>query len=205
MPDIWIQLENRPWDICPHNIDRMTGQTIQAVEGAGSPAPASVTLKSINGGADRNVRMYKPIRSGAGDIVDALIFRRYKPPEKADGSDAWTVPDDRKVNPWDINELDPSETGTPVGPVLPGTAVVNLKNIAFNPAAVSVHIGDSVHWVWQEDTHSVTADDNSFDTGVENNGHTFDHMFMSAGTLKYHCSVHGGVNGAGMSGQVIVT
>src|SRR5439155_17190860 len=26
--------------------------------------------------------------------------------------DAWTVPDDRKVNPWDLNEPNPTETGT---------------------------------------------------------------------------------------------
>ena len=30
--------------------------------------------------------------------VDALI-RRYKPPQKADQSDAWTISDDRKINP----------------------------------------------------------------------------------------------------------
>ena len=31
--DIWIQLENRPWDVCPHNKDRMTGQNLKDREG----------------------------------------------------------------------------------------------------------------------------------------------------------------------------
>ena len=37
-------------------------------------------------------------------MADALIFRRYTP--------NWAAPDDRKVNPWDINELDPTDNGT---------------------------------------------------------------------------------------------
>ncbi|MGH6842307.1 MAG: multicopper oxidase domain-containing protein, partial [Methylocella sp.] len=41
-------------------------------------------------------------------------MRRYKPPTLPPGpqSDAWTVPDDRKVNPWDLNEPDPTDNGT---------------------------------------------------------------------------------------------
>ncbi len=26
MPEVWIQLENRPWDTIPNNIDRLTGR-----------------------------------------------------------------------------------------------------------------------------------------------------------------------------------
>ena len=65
MPEYWIQIENGQWDICPHNIDRMTGQTIQQVD-QNHPAPVTVTLTSINGGASRNVKMYKPIRDVNG-------------------------------------------------------------------------------------------------------------------------------------------
>ncbi|MGH8902558.1 MAG: DUF2182 domain-containing protein [Egibacteraceae bacterium] len=36
-------------------------------------------------------------------MADALILRRYRPPTQPDECDAWTVPDDRKVNPWNIN------------------------------------------------------------------------------------------------------
>src|SRR4051794_36713790 len=114
MPEIWIQIENRPWDTCPHNIDRMTGQDIKTAETVGAtpgPSPVSVFMPSAIGGPGRTVTMYKPLASG-GQLIDALILRRYKPPAQADQSDAWTVPDDRKINPWDLNELDPSENGT---------------------------------------------------------------------------------------------
>jgi FtsP/CotA-like multicopper oxidase with cupredoxin domain/plastocyanin len=110
MPTLWIQLEHRPWDICPKNIDRMTGQTIKQADPT-SPDPVSVTLTSMVGNPSRTITMFKPAQLN-GKLEDALILRRYKGPQNADGSDAWTVPDDRKVNPWDLNELDPSEKGT---------------------------------------------------------------------------------------------
>jgi FtsP/CotA-like multicopper oxidase with cupredoxin domain/plastocyanin len=107
--EYWIQLENRPWDACPHNVDRMSGQDIQTITGK---APESVTLTSPGTGVTHTRTMFAPLRDGDGNVMDALILRRYKPPQKQDGSDAWTVPDDRKVNPWDLNELDPSDNGT---------------------------------------------------------------------------------------------
>jgi plastocyanin len=104
MPDIWIQLENRPWDASPNNIDRMMGQTIKEITGKD---PVDVTLSASN-----TRKMFAPLRDGKDNIMDALILRRYKPPTKPDQSDAWTVPDDQKVNPWDLNEQDPTDTGT---------------------------------------------------------------------------------------------
>jgi plastocyanin len=141
MPEYWMQIENRPWDICPHNIDRMTGQTIQQVD-QNHPAPVSVTLTSINGGASRKVQMFKPIRDASGNIMDALILRRYKAPVKADKSDAWTVPDDRKINPWDLNEPNPTETGT-MGTV-PG-------------ATLEASIGDSIVVHFRNKDHRLTT------------------------------------------------
>jgi plastocyanin/FtsP/CotA-like multicopper oxidase with cupredoxin domain len=107
--EYWIQIENRPWDISPHNIDRMTGQDIQTVTGQ---APIKVTLNSVIPNVPpRTVVMYNPLRDGS-TVIDALILRRYKPPTKPDSGDAWTVPDDRKVNPWDLNEHNPGDGGT---------------------------------------------------------------------------------------------
>lgn len=107
--EFWIQLENRPWDASPNGRDRMTGQTIEQITGK---APVPVTLNSPGTGATSVRKMNNPLRDGDGNVMDALILRRYKPPNKADQSDAWTRPDDRKVNPWDINEQDPTDTGT---------------------------------------------------------------------------------------------
>jgi FtsP/CotA-like multicopper oxidase with cupredoxin domain/plastocyanin len=128
MPDIWIQLENRPWDASPNNIDRMMGQDMKEITGKD---PVDVKLSATN-----TRKMFAPLRDDKGDIMDALILRRYKPPKKADESDAWTVPDDRKVNPWDLNEQDPTDTGTMgtiPGPVIEcnvgDSVVVHFRNM----------------------------------------------------------------------------
>jgi hypothetical protein len=41
--EFWIQIENNPWDVAPHNIDRLTGRTIQQISGQ---APILKTLIS---------------------------------------------------------------------------------------------------------------------------------------------------------------
>jgi plastocyanin/FtsP/CotA-like multicopper oxidase with cupredoxin domain len=137
MPDFWIQLENHAWDTCPNNIDRMTGLDIQNREGL---APVkNVSLTSPGTSVVRNVTMFRPLmrQDGGKAVVDeALILRRYRPPKKADKSDAWTVPDDRKVNPWDLNEPDPTDNGTMgtiPGPVIEcnvgDSVIVHFRNL----------------------------------------------------------------------------
>jgi FtsP/CotA-like multicopper oxidase with cupredoxin domain len=137
--EYWIQLENRPWDLCPHNIDRIDGQTIEQKLGV---PPTDVQLKP--GPAGKRT-MNLPLNDGTIDqpdgtkkwkLKDALILRRYKPPQQPDQSDAWTVPDDRKVNPWDLNEPDPTDNGTMgtiPGPVIEcnkgDSVIVHFRNL----------------------------------------------------------------------------
>lgn len=120
--EIWIQLENKKWDMMPNNTDRMTGR-----RGSISPIPvpsAADLAKTVTGQTYSNKvvkspnaagtgtrlshtrRMYAPLTDSSG-VTDALIFRRYKAPDAANGIAAWQVPDDRKINPWDMNEPDP--------------------------------------------------------------------------------------------------
>ena len=89
MPEYWIQIENKRWDAAPKGINRMGMPTFQLTKPPGSD-------------------MFKPI---GGPDGEALIFRRY--------TANWEKPDDRKVNPWDINEPDPLTTGGTIpGPTL---------------------------------------------------------------------------------------
>jgi FtsP/CotA-like multicopper oxidase with cupredoxin domain/plastocyanin len=116
--EYWIQIENHAWDAAPANLDRMTGQTIEAITGT---APVSKMLLSPETGVSRMRTMFMPLSE------DALILRRY--------TANWAAPDDRKVNPWDANERDPGENGTMgtiPGPVLEcnvgDTVVVHFRN-----------------------------------------------------------------------------
>jgi plastocyanin len=146
--EYWIQIENRPWDVCPHNIDRMTGQDIKTREGTD---PIEVTLTSPGTGKTRKVKMFKPLTDKDG-AIDALILRRYKPPTKKDKSDTWTVPDDRKVNPWDLNEPDPTDKGTMgtiPGPVVEcnvgDKVIVHFRNRDMRTHSVTKTTTQTVH------------------------------------------------------------
>ena len=55
--EYWIQIDNPPWDLSPHNVDRMTGQNMQAVTGQ---PPAMVTLTSLRRSAGRRGGLAPP-------------------------------------------------------------------------------------------------------------------------------------------------
>ena len=142
--EYWIQIENRPWDASPRNIDRMTGLDMKKATGKD---PVDVELTVLSSGAKKTRKMFNPLRDLEGKVKDALILRRYKPPANADQSDAWTVPDDRKVNPWDLNEPDPTDNGTMgtiPGPVIEcavgDSVVVHFKNADMRTRVVTKQI-----------------------------------------------------------------
>jgi plastocyanin len=79
-----------------------------------------------------------------------------------------------------------------------GSTEVSMKDIKFDPAEVSVNVGDTVTWVNDDSVgHDVTADGfKSGEPGAMQNGDTFEHTFDKAGTFDYVCSVHPGMDGS---------
>lgn len=72
-----------------------------------------------------------------------------------------------------------------------GGTAVEVKGFKFTPATVNVKVGDTVTWRFSDPTtHTVTADDKSFDSGGHSSGDTFDHTFGTAGSFTYHCTIH---------------
>jgi plastocyanin len=83
---------------------------------------------------------------------------------------------------------------------------INLANISFNPKETTIKAGTTVIWMNKDNmAHTVTADDKSFDSGNLNPGDTFKFTFAKAGTYHFYCRYHGGPNGQGMSGTIVVT
>lgn len=80
---------------------------------------------------------------------------------------------------------------------------VTISNFQFTPKTVTIKAGGTVTWTNKEGTHTVTADDNSFESPTLSAGKTFSHQFSKPGTYPYHCSFHGSPGGE-MSGQVKV-
>ena len=127
--EYWIQIESRYWDMTPNDggINRMTGERVTST-------PRKLVWWGLESSGElvelsaKSADMYRPI--------EALILRRYAPPQRDDRADAWTIPDDRKVNPWDLNEKNPMETmGTIPGPTIEcnvgDRVVVHFRNMDF--------------------------------------------------------------------------
>ena len=79
----------------------------------------------------------------------------------------------------------------------------------FSPKDIMINAGDTVTWKWDDaDQHTVTSDTGAWpNSGVKSGGPpfpTFQNTFNTPGTYKYHCQIHGGPNGLGMSGSVMV-
>src|SRR5262245_50964740 len=71
---------------------------------------------------------------------------------------------------------------------------VHVVNFAFNPTNPTIHVNDTIHWVFDTSNHSTTSVKGiaeSWDSGILNAGATFDHTFTHAGTFAYYCTVHG--------------
>jgi plastocyanin len=91
-------------------------------------------------------------------------------------------------------------SGTASGSAAATPGEIVLKDFSFQPANMEVKVGTKVTWR-NEDTaqHTVTSDDGAFTSPALDSGATYSFTFASAGTFKYHCSIH-----PSMVGQVVV-
>ncbi len=70
-------------------------------------------------------------------------------------------------------------------------APAKIENFAFEPKQITAKVGETVSWKNDDGaTHTVTADDGSFDSGSLASDQTFSQTFDTAGTFKYHCAIH---------------
>lgn len=68
---------------------------------------------------------------------------------------------------------------------------VRIVDNRFRPATITVERGTRVRWRNAgRRTHTVTADDRSFDSGRLAPGERFARRFRATGTFPYHCTVH---------------
>ena len=87
---------------------------------------------------------------------------------------------------------------------------VDVQDNDFAPATVTITAGDRVTWTQSgSNPHSVTADDDSFDSHPNcppvcmGNGDEYSQTFEQPGEYGYYCKIHG-APGGGMSGTVVV-
>ena len=73
------------------------------------------------------------------------------------------------------------------------THTVSETNFAYTPAELTIKVGDTVEWVWEEGTHTVSSGtDCVADKKIESGQHaapfTFTHTFTEPGTMSYLCA-----------------
>ncbi|HYT33770.1 MAG TPA: right-handed parallel beta-helix repeat-containing protein [Ktedonobacteraceae bacterium] len=89
-------------------------------------------------------------------------------------------------------------------PAPQGPTVSAIDN-AFSPLELHINAGQTVTWVNNgQTTHTVTADDHSFDSGDFDSGQTYKHTFTQPGRYPYFCQLHGATGGVGMAGVIVV-
>jgi len=70
-------------------------------------------------------------------------------------------------------------------------ASVTVADMAFSPATVTVGLGQSVIWTFEDPVaHTTTSDQGFWDSGTKAGGATYARTFTSAGTFAYHCTIH---------------
>jgi plastocyanin len=92
------------------------------------------------------------------------------------------------------------------------TVLVGPENqLVYEPAELTVTVGDTVTWVWESDTHNVVPSsqpDSANWSGTEggddqlyDQGHEYSYTFETAGTYEFYCTPH---ESAGMTGTITV-
>jgi plastocyanin len=87
----------------------------------------------------------------------------------------------------------------------PQAVVVRLgesSSFDFSPPEVTIEAGQTVTWQGNFATHPLVSDTWLWDAQWK--GSEFSYTFAKPGTYRYYCQLHGGPQGVGMSGIVIV-
>ena len=74
---------------------------------------------------------------------------------------------------------------------------VSIKGFAFNASSLIISSGTTITWTNDDAVaHTVTADDNSFNSGNIEPGATYTKTFSFVGTFSYHCTIHASMHGS---------
>lgn len=112
------------------------------------------------------------------------------------GADAYgpvraTLPASPVATPTVEVSRERSAGSEPTATVAGGTVEIRVVNFGFEPAEVAVAVGTTV--VWRNDsptTHTVTAKEGAFDSGLLQSGERFAVELTRPGVFAYWCTLH---------------
>ena len=93
-------------------------------------------------------------------------------------------------------------TGSPAAEsAAPGAGAVSIVDFAFEPAQLSVKVGDTVTWTNEGSApHTVKWSDDEPESDQLGSGDTYERTFDAAGSYPYVCGIH-----SQMEGTITVT
>jgi len=79
----------------------------------------------------------------------------------------------------------------------PAPKIVHVHDYAFVPKTLTIAAGTTVRFINDDDEpHTVTAFDKSFDSKGLDTNEKYDHTFTTPGTFRYFCTLHPMMRGA---------
>jgi len=89
-----------------------------------------------------------------------------------------------------------AQTGTAAAPET-AAGEVAMKGIRFQPAEITVKVGDTVTWKNEDpvDHNAVATSGADFKSELFGEGETFEYTTEAAGTIEYECTIHPGMTG----------
>jgi plastocyanin/uncharacterized membrane protein YozB (DUF420 family) len=193
------------------------GALSELPRGLGDPYYAVATAHAALGTIAEIFALYILLNAGTHLLPRALRFENYKPFMRTALGLWWAVIlfGVGTYWYWNVNEgataapTTPRQTTPPASegaaPSGPKTIAIGVRNFEFDAKEVTIEAGDTVTWTIEGGRHTVTADNNSFDTPILNPSGEFSFTFDQVGTIQYYCAIHGGPDGQDMSGKIIVT
>ena len=77
---------------------------------------------------------------------------------------------------------------------------IEIEDFKYNPSTITISKGTTIVWKQRDSTkHTVTSDNNLFDSGLLSKDETWSYTFNEAGVFEYHCKPH-----TYMKGKIIV-
>ena len=92
-----------------------------------------------------------------------------------------------------VDSSPPASVSATSGPI-----AVSIRNFAFGPQSITVHVGTTVTWTNQDPQpthHTATADGGAFTTGPLAPGQSGAFRFTNPGRYAYHCAIHSYMTG----------
>ncbi|MFO7967204.1 MAG: cupredoxin family copper-binding protein [Archaeoglobaceae archaeon] len=94
----------------------------------------------------------------------------------------------------------PTPSESPTQTPLSGEVTVSIEEFSYSPQSITVETGTVVTWEnVQSVTHTVTSEEDLFDSGNIEQDESYSYTFEEAGTYNYYCTIH-----PSMEGEVMV-